>query len=61
MREAGHKWINEVAKVPELIIPNVNPRSLSAFVKGYFEDNAMWPPEDAIKVHKQRYISIRKT
>lgn len=60
MRAAGHKWINEVAKVPELIIPSVNSRSLSSYVKDYFETNAMWPPEDAIKVHKQKYTSIRK-
>ncbi len=61
MREAGYKWLRDEAKVPELIVPAVNPKSLSAFVKEYFETNAMWPPEDAIKVHKQRYTAIRKT
>ena len=60
MRELGHKWINEVAKVPELIVPTCNSRSLSSFVKEYFETNAQWPPEDCVKVHKQKYTSIRK-
>jgi len=60
MRTAGYKWITEELRVPELIKPTVNSKQLSSAVKGYFEANAMWPPEDAIKVHKQRYIAIRK-
>jgi len=60
MREAGYKWLTDVAKVPELIVPTVNSRTLSSFIKDYFETNAIWPPEDAIKVHKQKYTSIRK-
>jgi hypothetical protein len=60
MREAGYKWITETLNTPELIKPTVNPRQLSSAVKDYFETNAIWPPEDAIKVHKQRYIAIRK-
>lgn len=59
-REAGFRWIRDVAKTPELITPTVNPKSLSSFVKGYYEANGIWPPEEAIKVHKQRHMSIRK-
>ena len=59
-KEAAHKWVREVAKVPELIQPNINPKSLSSFVTQYFEANAQWPPEDIIKVHKKNYIAIRK-
>lgn len=59
-KEAAHTWIRDVAKVPELIQPNVNPKSLSSFVKQYFEANAQWPPEEIITVHKKPYISIRK-
>lgn len=59
-QEAGFAWLRDVAKTPELITPTVNPKSLSSFVKGYFEANAIWPPENAIKVHKKRYMSIRK-
>jgi len=59
-REFGHKWLTEVANTPELIVPRVNPQQLSSFVKTYFETHAAWPPEEAIKVHKQNYIQVRK-
>lgn len=59
-KEAAHEWIREVAKVPELIQPNINPKSLSSFVAQYFEANAAWPPAELIKVHQKPYISIRK-
>ena len=60
MRKPGFRWLTDVAKVPELIIPRVNPKQLSSFVKSYFETHAEWPPEDAIKVYKQNYIMVRK-
>lgn len=59
-RELGHKWLTEVANIPELIVPTVNAKQLSSFVKTYFETNAEWPPEDAMNVHLQRYIQVRK-
>ena len=59
-RDAAHKWLTDVAKIPELIIPRVNPKQLSAFVKSYFEAHAEYPPEDAINVHQQNYIQVRK-
>lgn len=60
LRANGFKWLKDVAKAPALITETVNPKSLSSFVTSYFEANAMWPPEDAIRVHKQKYTSIRK-
>lgn len=60
MRHSGYKWLTDVAKVPELIVPRVNPKQLSSFVKSYFETNAQWPPEDAVKIHLQEYIQVRK-
>ena len=60
MRPVGYKWITETLGIPELIKPTVNPKQLSSAIKDYFEANAMWPPEDAVKVHKQKYTSIRK-
>lgn len=59
-RIAGYKWITEVAKTPELIVQRVNAQQLSSFVKTYFETHAEWPPEDAIKIHKQNYMQVRK-
>ena len=59
-KDEAFKWVKDDAKIPELIVPSINPKSLSSFVKSYFEANAMWPPEEAIKVHKQKYTSIRK-
>lgn len=59
-RDVGHKWIIEVAKVPELIKPTVNAKQLSSFVKTYFETHGQWPPEEAINVHMQNYIQVRK-
>jgi len=59
-RPAAHKWIEEEAKVPELIQSRINPKQLSSFVAEYFETNGKWPPEDLISVHKQNYIQVRK-
>lgn len=59
-REFGYKWITEVAQVPELIRPSVNSRQLSSFAQSFFEINGRWPPEEAMNVHKQPYIQVRK-
>lgn len=59
-RDAGHDWIINVAKVPELIKPTVNAKQLSSFIKTYFETHGHWPPEEAITVHMQNYIQVRK-
>lgn len=59
-REVGYKWIIEEAKVPELIKPTVNAKQLASFVNSYFETHGKWPPEEAITVHMQNYIQVRK-
>lgn len=59
MRDAGFKWLTDDAKCPELIVPTVNSKQLSSFVTGYFETHGKWPPEDAVKIHKQTYTQVR--
>lgn len=60
MRDAGNRWVTEVAKCPELIVPRINPKQLSSLVKAHFEAHAELPPEDAVKVSQRRYIQVRK-
>lgn len=60
MRDAGHQWIIDELKIPELIIPRTNPKQLSSAIKAYFEANARLPPEDAIKVSQRKYIQVRR-
>ena len=61
LRTTGYDWIKNVAKVPELIVPRVNPKQLSSFAKAYFEAHAEWPPENVMKVHLQEYIQVRRS
>lgn len=58
-KEKGFAWLKE-HKLDSLIQPNVNSKSLSSAIKLYFEGSAIMPPQDAIKTHLQKYISIRK-
>jgi len=60
MQESGFKWLKENG-LGSLIKDGVNSKSLSSAMNSYFDEHAKWPPEDAIKVHKQPYTSIRKT
>lgn len=59
-REAGHDWLINQAKVPELIKSSVNSKQLSSFVTSYFDAHGCWPPEDVMSVHKQTYVQVRK-
>jgi hypothetical protein len=59
MRPTGHAWLESVGS-GAIIIPTVNPKTLSGFVKSYIEDTGKQPPEDAVKVHFQRYTTMRK-
>ena len=59
MRDSGYKWLREV-KLDNLILPTVNPKALSSAVKSYIEETGFEPPNDAVKIHKQKYTSIRK-
>jgi hypothetical protein len=59
-RDAGHRWVIEELRMPELILPRVNSKSLSSAVKTYFESNGKLPPEEAVTVHLQQYVQVRK-
>lgn len=59
-RIAGHHWLENVARIPELIVPRTNPKQLSSFITAYFVEHAQFPPEDAVSVHMQRSVSMRK-
>lgn len=58
-REAGYKWLRD-NNLGALITPTVNAKSLSSAIKEHIETTAIEPPEDCIKIHRQKYTSIRK-
>ena len=57
----GFKWLREVAKCPELIAERVNAKQLSSVVARHFEEFGELPPEDAVTVHFQETIAMRKS
>lgn len=57
---AGFDWLRNVAKCPELITERVNAKQLSSLISDYFEEHAELPPADAITVHMQPFIGVRK-
>ena len=59
MREKGYQWLKDNG-LSALIQETVNAKTLSSAVKSHIEEHAIKPPEDAIKIHQQRYISLRK-
>lgn len=61
MQPKGFEWLRTEGASPDLITETVNARTISAFVKDYFQTYGKYPPEDCIKVHQQRYIQMRKT
>jgi hypothetical protein len=60
MQPKGFAWLRSVANIPELITETVNARSVSKFVKEYFEEHGKYPPEDCIKVYQQKVVQMRK-
>lgn len=58
-REQAHKWLIDNG-LGALITPSVNARSLSSAIKEHIEATAIEPPSDCIKIHRQKYTSIRK-
>jgi len=58
-REFGHRWLTD-AGAPDLILPRVNSKSLGSFVKTYFQEHGKMPPEEAMTIHLQSYIQVRK-
>lgn len=59
-KEAGFKWLRDVANCGDLINESVNAKQLSSFIEAYFEEHAVLPPEEAITVHMQQYTTVRK-
>lgn len=57
---AGFDWLRNVAKCPELITERVNAKQLSSIVSDYFEEHAALPPPEAVTVHMQPFIGVRK-
>ena len=58
-QEKGFAWLIANGYAP-LIKEAVNSQSLSSAINGYFEAEAKLPPDDAISIYNQEYISIRK-
>lgn len=58
-QEAGFAWLRANG-YEDLIRPSVNANSLSSVVNGFFEEHAKLPPEEAISIFTQEYISMRK-
>jgi hypothetical protein len=58
-RTAGFAWLQQHAGA-ELIVSTVNPRTLTSFIKTYIEETGMQPPEEAVTLHMQKYMSVRK-
>ena len=59
-REKGFKWLRDKG-YGEAIKETIHAGTLSSLVSNYIETNAIEPPEDTIKIHRQNSISIRKT
>lgn len=59
MREKGYHWLRENG-LNALIQETVNARTLSSAVKSHIEEYAIKPPENCIKIHQQKFISLRK-
>lgn len=60
LRANGHAWLRE-NNLGEIIVPTVNSKTLSSAVKSYIEEVGKQPPDTAIKIHMQKYTSMRKT
>jgi len=58
-QEKGFEWL-KTNGLSAIIKETVNAKTLSASIKSYTDIEGKQPPEDAIKIHRQRYISVRK-
>lgn len=58
-REIGHKWLTDNG-LGSIILPTVNSKTLSSAIKEYIETEGKIPPADAITIHNQKYIQVRK-
>ena len=59
-RDVGYAWLRENG-LGEIIIPNVNAKTLTSAIKEYMDTNGLVPPESVMTIHNQRYIQVRKS
>ncbi len=59
MHEKGYAWLHENG-LGGAIKPNINPMTLSSVLEQYIEETGKSPPNDAIKIHMQEYIQMRR-
>lgn len=59
-RENGMKWLRDNG-FSALITENVNAKTLSSAINNYIQEHGLVPPEDAITIFQQKYISVRKS
>ena len=59
MREKGFAWLKE-AGLEGCIKETANANTLASVIADYIEETGIEPPEDAVKIHKQPYIQVRK-
>jgi hypothetical protein len=52
----GFKWLRDIGE-GALITETVHSQTLSAFIKGWIEDNALTPP-DFVKVNNMQYVKL---
>lgn len=56
---AGKEWLKQ-AGLGGVIKEGVNAKTLSSVLGDYIEETGVMPPEDAISIHQQPYIQMRK-
>lgn len=59
-REKGLQWLKNNG-LSAIISETVNAKTLSSAVTQHIVEKGLIPPEDAISLHQQKYISVRKS
>lgn len=59
MREMGFAWLKEQG-LSGIIKETANANTLSAVLNDFIQETGITPPEEAIKLHRQPYIQVRK-
>lgn len=55
----GLQWVKDIG-CEGAIKEGINTKTLSSIVSDYIEREGLLPPEDAVTIYQQRYISVRK-
>lgn len=59
MREKGFAWLKEHG-LDGIVKETANANTLSSVMSDFIEETGITPPEDAMKLHRQPYIQVRK-